>query len=166
MRDELESDNSKITDLFVYLDLLEQTVKFFNNFYTSPNCNLSKLIIEIFKSKKLLLIDKDDVFKNTSVELEIVISGLLYIVMRSFSELDKVVLEVGLDQYSIIIDNPKRTFSSSFVNLINDETTCENIFNIFEKHIIDKANEIGYKVGIDKTDSGCLRLNLKKFMAE
>jgi hypothetical protein len=156
------SDMSEMDELFVNIDMIEHTLKFFRGIYTSFNDDLTLLIKSIYTSKNIQIIDKFNVLNETAcTRISNVICGVLYVIVKSCKEHDSVlVTKDDAIIFSASVDRDSFSLPQSVINGLNDTDAEPSAFNIFCKHLKGMANDEGLNLYAKENDAGRLQITL------
>jgi hypothetical protein len=142
----------ELDELFLNINMLEYTLKFFRGLYTSFNSDLSHCIRSLFKLKNISLVDEEEVLEETAcTRISNIICGILYIVMKACKEGDVVSIESqGLQGYSMSV-NRELSFPQSVINTFNDSNIGTDVFNVLCKYLNDLASDEWGSISVGRT---------------
>lgn len=150
-QDDLNHLNQKeIQEVSKLIDLLSHTMSFFRNIY-SPKIDsnsLSEDLKKIYKLKELEISDSNGILKDISENLQNVVSGVLYLIMKVSKPSD--VVKISGDLSEIILEIPSgRKLAKNITDAILSNVS-DDVFNVFINFIKHLASLERSEITISK----------------
>ncbi|MDR2458577.1 MAG: hypothetical protein LBD43_00565 [Holosporales bacterium] len=163
-REDLADKTDDLSKLFVRIDLLIQVMIFFRGMYSTSGtiADMTEVVLSIANFQRIHINDTTNAICKFSTTKEAnFFAGILYILLKICKPEDTITIAENC-RFTIVTIDATRKLHNSVCMAFNEESTEEDIFNIFALHVKRLAHCQGFGLLTDFDEHGSVRINIWK----